>query len=207
VAKSRSARRRGQARTRAAGASRGGGPSGGGSGKARPGGGSAASSETRARTSPARTVSPAARGRPGNGAGRQRVRYTETTGRDWRRSLAYIVLFVGSVVVAFTVVAPRRGPVLAALLVLVTLWLLVGWHSRGFAYRCANCRRVFQVPAIVNFLSFQGVSRRPDGTYRGWKSLTCPYCHQRTKATVVRRLDDERRPRAKSPGSDAPLLR
>ncbi len=104
-------------------------------------------------------------------------------------------------------VAPRRGPVLAALLVLVSLWGLVAWHSRAFAYRCANCRRVFQVPTIVNFLSFQGVSRRPDGTYVGWKSLTCPYCHQRTKATVVRRLDGAHKPRGKSPGSDAQLLR
>ena len=109
-------------------------------------------------------------------------------------------------VVAFTVIEPRRGPLAAVLLVLVSLWMLVAWHNRAYAYRCANCRRVFQVPTLVNFLSFQGIGRRPDGTYRGWKSLTCPYCHRRTRATVVRKVDRGKR-RGGSPGSDAQLLR
>lgn len=121
--------------------------------------------------------------------------------------MLYVVVFLGSVVVAFTVIEPRRGPLAAVLLVLVTLWMLVAWHARAYAYRCANCRRVFQVPRLVNFLSFQGIGRRPDGTYRGWKSLTCPYCHQRTKATVVRKVETTRKPKGGSPGSDARLLR
>jgi hypothetical protein len=123
--------------------------------------------------------------------------------------LLYLALFVTSVFVAGTVIAPRRGPLAAVLMVLVTLWLLVAWYNRGYAYRCANCRRVFQVPALVNFLTFPGIGRRPDGTYRGWKSLTCSYCHQRTRATVVRRTDaaEKPKPKGRSPGSDAQLLR
>jgi hypothetical protein len=118
-----------------------------------------------------------------------------------------VALFIGSVIVAVSVIEPRRGAVAAALLVLATLWVLVAWHNKAYAYRCANCRRVFQVPTLVNFLSFQGIARRPDGTYRGWKSLTCPYCHQRTKATVVRKVEAGDRPKGGSPGSDAQLLR
>ncbi len=119
----------------------------------------------------------------------------------------YIAIFVASVVVAVTFVEPRRGPVLAALVVLISLWTLVGWHNRAYAYRCANCRRVFHVSTIVNFLTFQGVTRGPDGTYRGWKSLTCPYCHQRTKAIVVRKTEAPKDTKRRTPGSDAPLLR
>lgn len=96
-----------------------------------------------------------------------RARYRETAGTDRRRALLYVALFAASVVVAVTVIAPRRGAGPAVLLVLVTLWVLVAWHNKGYAYRCANCRRVFQVPTLVNFLSFQGIGRRPDGTYRG----------------------------------------
>ena len=121
--------------------------------------------------------------------------------------MGYIAVFLASVLIAFTVVAPRRGPVAAAIVVLLAVWTLVGWHSRGFAYRCANCRRVFRVPTFVNFLTFQGMSRRPDGTYRSWKLLTCPNCHQRTKATVVRKVELPPKSKRRSPGSDAPLLR
>jgi hypothetical protein len=158
--------------------------------------------------SAARAPRPASTGARRGGAGeRDRVRYRETSGRDWRRTIPYLALFLASVVVAVTVIEPRRGFAAAALMVLVTLWMLVAWHNRAYAYRCANCRRVFQVPTLVNFLSFQGVGRRPDGTYRGWKSLTCPYCHQRTKATVVRKLESAAKPKGRSPGSDAQLLR
>ena len=136
-----------------------------------------------------------------------RVRYRETSGRDWRRTIPYLALFLASVVVAVSVIEPRRGFAAAGLMVLVTLWILVAWHNRAYAYRCANCRRVFQVPTLVNFLSFQGVGRRPDGTYHGWKSLTCPYCHQRTKAAVVRKVEPAAKPKGRSPGSDAQLLR
>jgi hypothetical protein len=138
--------------------------------------------------------------------GAVRVRYSETRGREWGRTLLFVGLFLCSVVVAFTVIEPRRGALAAVLVVLVSLWTLVAWHNRAYAYRCANCRRIFQVPTLVNFLSFQGIGRRPDGTYRGWKSLTCPYCHQRTKATVVRKVEASRK-RHGSPGSDARLLR
>lgn len=135
-----------------------------------------------------------------------RVRYREVAGTDRRRTLLYIAILVCSVVVAVTVIAPLRGPIAAALLVLVTLWTLVAWHNKGFAYRCANCRRVFQVPTFVNFLTFQGVARRPDGTYHGYKSLTCPYCRERTRATIVRKVEPAERPKRSSPGSDAQLL-
>ena len=187
MAKSKSARKRGRARARAA------------SSPARRGA---------ERDSTSRAPRPPSQGaRRGGAAEETRVRYRETSGRDWRRTLLYVALFIASVIVAVTVIEPRRGAVAAALLVLVTLWVLVAWHNRAYAYRCANCRRVFQVPTLVNFLSFQGIARRPDGTYRGWKSLTCPYCHQRTKATVVRRLEAAERPKGGSPGSDAQLLR
>jgi hypothetical protein len=143
----------------------------------------------------------------GNAAEEGRVRYREVGGTDRRRTLLYIAILVCSVIVAVTVIAPLRGPIAAALLVLVTLWMLVAWHNKGYAYRCANCRRVFQVPTFVNFLTFQGVARRPDGTYRGYKVLTCPYCHERTKATIVRKVEPSGRSKPRSPGSDAQLLR
>jgi hypothetical protein len=187
LAKSKSAKKRGRARARGARS------------PARP---------VAERDSASRASRPPSQGtRRASAAQEPRVRYRETSGRDWRRTLPYVALFIASVIVAVTVIEPRRGAVAAVLLVTVTLWVLVAWHNRAYAYRCANCRRVFQVPALVNFLSFQGIARRPDGTYRGWKSLTCPYCHQRTKATVVRKVEAAERPKGGSPGSDAQLLR
>ncbi len=187
MAKSKSAKKRGRARVRAARS------------PARP---------VAERDSTSRASRPSSqKTRRGGAAEEPRIRYRETTGGDRRRNLLYVALFVTSAFVAGTVIAPRRGAFAAVLLVLVTLWVLVAWHNKGYAYRCANCRRVFRVPTLVNFLSFQGVGRRPDGTYRGWKSLTCPYCHQRTKATVVRKVEPDNRPKRRSPGSDAQLLR
>ena len=188
MARPKHAKKRGRARARAAGSPK------------RP---VAEGGSTAADASP-----PASQGSRRGGVGDEsRVRYRETSGTDRRRTLLYVAILTCSVIVAVTVIEPRRGAIAAALLVLVTLWTLVAWHNKGFAYRCANCRRVFQVSSLVNFLTFQGVARRPDGTYRGWKSLTCPYCHQRTKATVVRKVEPADRPKGRSPGSDAQLLR
>ena len=57
---------------------------------------------------------------------------------------------------------------------------------RTYRYRCANCGHEFKPPLLVNYLTFSGMGRNPDGTYHTWKSLTCPSCGKRTRAVGIR---------------------
>ena len=91
---------------------------------------------------------------------------------------------------------PRYGWLYAGLLMLIVTFMVVRAYSMGYRYICANCGTVFRVPVPVDFLTFSGMGKNPDGTYHTWKSLTCPSCGQRTKAVAVKVRYDESDPAA-----------
>ncbi len=111
--------------------------------------------------------------------------YRETTGRDWLNTGTRLLVFVAVVVVGAYLLLPAYWYVWAVL-VAVGLLLLVTWHARTFAYHCPNCGGEFEVSALVDFVSPQGVSRDSEGRVIGWKLLRCPSCHRFVRATVVR---------------------
>ena len=91
-------------------------------------------------------------------------------------AFAFVVLFI----------YPRYGLAFTIFIMLVLTVMLVRSFSRTYSYRCGNCGHAFRAPTVVNFLTFSGVGRNPDGTYHTWKSLTCPRCGQRTKAIALK---------------------
>ncbi len=111
--------------------------------------------------------------------------YRETTGRDWANTGLRVVVFVAVVAAGAYFLLPIYWYVWAAL-VLGALLLLVSWHSRTFAYRCPECQSEFEVSALVDFVSPQGVGRDEQGRVSGWKLLRCPVCRRFRKALVVR---------------------
>jgi rRNA maturation protein Nop10 len=81
---------------------------------------------------------------------------------------------------------PRYGLPYSILIMLLLTFLLVRAYAIGYRYRCAHCGHVFKVPLLVDYLTFSGMGRNPDGTYHTWKSLTCPSCGRRTRAVAVK---------------------
>jgi hypothetical protein len=135
-------------------------------------------------------------------------RFRQTRGREWRRVLLYLAALVVAVLFAVYVVAPRRGNLAAVVLVLAFIWTMLAFNSRTFAYRCAKCKTVFQVPVFVNFFTMTWRGRRPDGTSYSYKNLTCPHCHTRTRAAIVSRVDAAReRAKRRGGGKEPRLLR
>ena len=117
------------------------------------------------------------------------ARFRTISGRDARRGLLMLALFVLAVYFALDWVRPRRGTFLAVALVLAIGWAMVAWYARAYGYRCGNCGKVFQIAGYRNFTSLQAVGRFPDGTYQAYKWLVCPHCGKRTKAVVLRKAD------------------
>ncbi len=105
--------------------------------------------------------------------------------RDWRVTVLLVSVYV--LAIAFAAVALLPEWWLAwAVVVVLGLALLVGWHARRFAYECRRCGAEFTIPALVDLVSPQGIDRGQDGAIRGWKLLRCPACHAWSRATVVR---------------------
>lgn len=120
------------------------------------------------------------------------ARFSERGARDWLLALAQLAIVIGTLLAAILVVYPWRGWFPTALLIFASIWMLVTIRSRADGFLCANCGRVFQGPTVVNFFTPSGVARNRDGTYYGWKSLTCPHCGRRTKAKVIKKVDMEK---------------
>ncbi len=112
-------------------------------------------------------------------------RYRETTGRDWLATGLRLLVYVAVVLAGAYLLLPTYWYVWAVLVV-GGLLVLVTWHAGTFAYHCPNCGREFEVSALVDFVSPQGVGRDEHGHAAGWKLLRCPECHRFVRATVVR---------------------
>jgi hypothetical protein len=117
------------------------------------------------------------------------ARFRERTVQDWWRTIGLLVILVAGVWFSLAVLRPKSGTLITVLFLIALFWFVVGMFSRKYAYRCANCGKVFRVPTTVNFFTPSGVAKKPDGTYFPWKSLTCPHCGQRTKARVLKKAD------------------
>jgi hypothetical protein len=105
---------------------------------------------------------------------------------DWWGTTWKFLLFLAVIVVAITVIEPRRGIFWTILFILGGLWMFIALMSSRSGYKCDNCGRSFQVPTTVNFFTVSQMGKNEDGTYYSYKSLTCPYCHKRSKARLMK---------------------
>ncbi len=106
--------------------------------------------------------------------------------RDVIRRVLVVVGFAVAFGMVMLLIYPKYGLAFSLLLMLVLAIFLVRAYSMGYRYRCAHCGHLFKVPLLVDFLTFSGMGRNPDGTYNTWKSLTCPSCGRRTRAVAIR---------------------
>lgn len=133
-------------------------------------------------------------------------KFREPGRHEWRRVAFYVLSLAMFVLFDVYFVVPRRGWTAAFVLGIAFAWTMVAFNSRNYAYRCANCKTVFQVPVFVNFFTMTWRGRRPDGTSYSYKNLTCPHCHARTKARIVSRVDLGREQAKRRGGSKEPRL-
>ncbi len=106
--------------------------------------------------------------------------------RDVLRRVLVVAGFGVAFVFVMLFIYPRYGLPYSILIMLLLTFLLVRAYAVGYRYRCAHCGHLFKVPWLVDYLTFSGMARNPDGTYHTWKSLTCPSCGRRTRAVVVK---------------------
>jgi len=119
------------------------------------------------------------------------ARFVERDKYDWWSTTWKLLIFVGIVIFALAVIYPWRGFLPTLLLILAGLWTYVSLVSRKGGYVCEKCGKPFQVPTTVNFFTTSSIGKNPDGTYYSYKTLTCPNCGKRTKARVVKRVDEQ----------------
>lgn len=70
---------------------------------------------------------------------------TGISAKDWVRSLVLVAALVAAIAAGAVVLLPDYWYAWGALVVAGTL-LLVNWHARNFAYRCARCGHPFAIP-------------------------------------------------------------
>ena len=108
-------------------------------------------------------------------------KYQEVTKKDWARKIIYIAVF--TIIIAMgAIFLLSKFLYLWLILVAISLFLLVRWHAKNTAYRCSKCRHEFEISTFKDFISPHGPSKSG-----GWKYLKCPKCHERSKATVLRK--------------------
>ncbi len=117
------------------------------------------------------------------------ARFRQTNIHDYWRTIGAVVVLIGGVVFAFTVLRSRTPTIVLVLFFLALFWAVTALMSRNYGYQCQKCKKVFRVPTTVNFFTPSGISKNPDGTYYAWKSLTCPHCGARTKARTLKKAD------------------
>jgi len=106
--------------------------------------------------------------------------------RDVLRRLLIALGFAVAFAMVTLFIYPRYGLAFSLLIMLLLAVMLVRAYAMGYRYRCGNCGHMFKVPLLVDFLTFSGMGKNPDGTYHTWKSLTCPSCGKRTRAIAVK---------------------
>jgi len=118
------------------------------------------------------------------------ARFVERDRYDWWSQTWKLLIFIAIIVFALTYMLPRHGVLWTVLLILAGLWMYISLASRKSGYLCEKCGKPFQVPTTVNFFTTSSIGKNPDGTYYSYKTLTCPNCGKRTKARIVKRVDE-----------------
>ncbi len=117
------------------------------------------------------------------------TQYEDVKASDWGRTALYVAIGVLVIVTGamFLLDLNRTiGEILLLVLAGVVLAALVTWHTGTFGYLCTKCGEEFSISPLKNFLSPQGI-----GTKGGWKYLTCPRCHTRERAQVIKKVKKE----------------
>jgi len=109
-------------------------------------------------------------------------KYTTVSRGDWIRTAIYLFLYVAALIAGAILLIPVKWPLGFVLWLLIVggggTLLLVAWHSRYFAYRCAACQYEFEISFLQDLAS--------PNSHKG-KYLRCPSCQAKGWAVVLRK--------------------
>ena len=91
-----------------------------------------------------------------------------------------LMAFIATTLILALILTPISWPFgfsLWIIIVLMSLLVMVRWHSRVTVYRCPECGHVFSISMIADLVSPHGIGREG-----GWKLLTCPKCGSHVQA-------------------------
>jgi DNA-directed RNA polymerase subunit RPC12/RpoP len=112
----------------------------------------------------------------------KQYKYQEITKEDWIKTIIYVAVFIAVIIIGAIFLLPAY--LYVWLIVLAgSSFLLVRWHATNFAYRCLKCGHEFEISTFTDFISPHGPSRSG-----GWKYLKCPECHERSRATLIKKV-------------------
>jgi DNA-directed RNA polymerase subunit RPC12/RpoP len=107
-------------------------------------------------------------------------RYEDPSRRDW--VIGFVVIFVYlSAIAGGAFLLLLEYWYVWLILVIGGLCLIVGWHTKSYAYRCRECGSEFEIDFITNLFAPHGIDK--DGA---WEWLKCPNCQKRRKADVIK---------------------
>ena len=100
---------------------------------------------------------------------------------DWLRIIGYIAMVIGVITIGGIFLLPTY---LYIWLILTSgsILLFIRWHVKNFAYRCSKCEYEFEISVFTYFIT-------PHGP--GWKYLKCPKCQKRSRATVIKKIEEK----------------
>lgn len=107
----------------------------------------------------------------------------KTMGKLWRKTIYYLLILITIIIlgaVIFSIYKSVYSLVAYGLVVLGSLFLLVSWQARVFAYRCVDCGFEFEISIWRDLISAHGVD-----TKGGWKYLRCPECGHWMKVRLL----------------------
>jgi len=101
----------------------------------------------------------------------------------WRKTALYLGVFLTIIMVGAVIFSTYRSMlslIVYGAIVLISLFVLVNWHARTFAYRCADCGHIFEISMWKDLISPHGIDKKG-----GWKYLHCPECSRWMKARLL----------------------
>ncbi len=93
----------------------------------------------------------------------------KTTSYYWRKTILYVIAFVAVLLAGAAIFAAYRSVfslIVYGLVTLGGLFLLASWHSRTFAYRCAECGLEYEISVWRNLATHTEWTKVAAGSIR-----------------------------------------
>jgi len=101
-------------------------------------------------------------------------RYRDIERSDWR-GIWVILLFILMITLSSVFMLPKYWH-LWMMMTIGSIYLILTWHTKNFAYRCPNCNEIFEILFTDNFLGPNNITK---------KYLKCPKCEKGGWAQIM----------------------
>jgi len=116
------------------------------------------------------------------------MEYRKPNKGDWARTAIYVAVYTAAIGVGAFLLIPRGAPgaLAGAILVILGAFLLIRWHAKNTAYRCAKCNHGFEISIFTDAISHHG-ARGEAGNTSNAPAAECgpgPRCCARNEAPI-----------------------